>query len=239
MSLYLILEIVIIAFPLILSFDKKMQFYKRWKSVLLSLIIVGSFFLVWDILFTRSGIWKFNSTYHSGIVLMHLPLEEWLFYFIVPYACIFIHYSMEFVHPKIMLPDKITRIISLIIIIACMGIAFMNTNRTYTFIVFIVTAVTVSYASGSIHKILNRYYITFIIIIVPFLFFNGIWTGTFIKDEIFWYNESHILGYRIFSIPVEDLIFCFCLILMVIQCIHKVESLLKPNFADIEEDEND
>jgi lycopene cyclase domain-containing protein len=239
MSLYLILEIVIILFPLILSFDKKMRFYKRWKSVLLSLLIVGGIFIIWDIYFTRSGIWGFNAEYHSGIVILDLPLEEWLFFIVVPYASIFIHFSMEFVHPKIILPQNITKAISLVLITGSILIALLNTHRTYTFIVFVVSAVTISYANGNIHKILNRYYISFLIIMIPLLVFNGIWTGTFIKDEVFWYKESSITGIRIFSIPVEDFAFAFSLILLVIQCIYKSESLMRQVATDISDEEEE
>ena len=53
MSLYLIIELCAVIIPLIFSFDKNLQFYKNWKSVIVSFIIVGSIFIPTDIFFTN------------------------------------------------------------------------------------------------------------------------------------------------------------------------------------------
>jgi lycopene cyclase domain-containing protein len=230
MSLYLILELLIIAVPLILSFDKKMQFYRKWKSVLLSLIIVGSLFLIWDIIFTKSGIWGFNPAYHASIEVFNLPLEEWLFFIVIPYASIFIHYSIEFVHPKILLSDKITRVLTIILIALFLITAILNQDKIYMLIVSIITIITLSVGLLNKSKILNRYYISFLVIILPFIIFNGILTGTFIKGEVFWYNKSSIMGTRLFSIPIEDIPYAFSLILLNLLCIHKVQMIFKTYF---------
>ena len=41
-------------------------------------------------------------------------------------------------------------------------------------------------------------------ILIPFLIVNGILTGSFIKDEVVWYDDLENLGLRIFTIPIED-----------------------------------
>lgn len=238
MSLYLFLELLIIIFPLILSFDKKMRFYRRWKSVFISIVLVGTVFVIWDIYFTRAGVWGFNPEYHASIVLFNLPLEEWLFFIVVPYASIFIHYSLEFVHPRLVLSSRLTRIIAIILIVTLIIVALFNSDKIYTFTTFIVTAFVTGFAATGKMKILRRYFISFLIIIIPFLIFNGIWTGMFIKDEVFWYNDSYNLGIRIFSMPVEDLVYCFALLLLVLQCIQKVEYILGP-FAQVNDARED
>jgi lycopene cyclase domain-containing protein len=63
-----------------------------WKSVFLSIFISSALFITGDIIFLKLGIWGFNPRYHSGILLFGLPLEEWLFFIIIPYCCMFIHY---------------------------------------------------------------------------------------------------------------------------------------------------
>jgi lycopene cyclase domain-containing protein len=229
MSLYLLLELLIIAVPLILSFDKKMQFYRNWKSVLISLFFIGSIFITWDILFTRAGIWGFNPEYHASIEIFNLPIEEWLFFIVVPYASIFIHYSIGFVHPKIQLNDKITGFISIILIISFLITAISNIERIYTFFVTIISIITLLIGFLNKSKILNRYYISFVVIILPFVIFNGILTGTFIKGEVFWYNKTSILGTRLFSIPLEDIPYAFSLILLNLLCIHKIQTIFKPS----------
>lgn len=101
MSLYLWINILTLAGPLALSFDKKVAFYKHWKALFPALLLVGTAFLIWDEYFTQHGIWGFNPSYLSGIYLGHLPLEEILFFFTVPYACVFIFACIEAYFPKI------------------------------------------------------------------------------------------------------------------------------------------
>jgi lycopene cyclase domain-containing protein len=235
MSLYLILELVIIAFPLALSFDKKMQFYRRWKSIILSLLIVGSFFLTWDILFTKAGIWGFNPAYHASTEVFNLPLEEWLFFIVIPYASIFIHYSIEFVHPKLILTNKVTRAITLSLLFLFLIIAILSIDKVYSLTVSLVTLVSLLIGFFNKSKILNRYYISFLVIILPFVIFNGIFTGNFIKGEVFWYSEAYFWKMRISSIPLEDFAYVFCLILLYLLCIDKIETMLKPSLKSINE----
>ena len=49
--------------------------------------------------------------------------------------------------------------------------------------------------------------------LIPFFIVNGILTGSFIENEVVWYNNSENLGVRLFTIPIEDSIYAFTLIL--------------------------
>jgi lycopene cyclase domain-containing protein len=225
MSLYLMLELLIIAFPVALSFDKKMRFYLRWKSVLLSLLLVGSIFITWDILFTRAGIWGFNPAYHASIVIFNLPLEEWLFFVVVPYASIFIHYSIQFVYPRLILSDKTTFLITIFLILVFLTTSVLNANKLYTLIVSLATLFSLLIGIFDKSKVLNRYYITFLVIIVPFTIFNGVFTGNFITGEVFWYNKNYFSDIRISSIPLEDFIYVFSFILLYLLCINNLQRM--------------
>ena len=57
MYLYLLLNLGSISIPLLYSFNKKMSFIKQWKTVFMSIILVATFFIVWDVIFTENGIW--------------------------------------------------------------------------------------------------------------------------------------------------------------------------------------
>ena len=72
---YLFLDILSVIFPFLLSFDKKVAFYKTWKYLFPAMFIVGLFFIVWDMLFTAKGVWGFNPAYISGIHIFNLPIE--------------------------------------------------------------------------------------------------------------------------------------------------------------------
>jgi lycopene cyclase domain-containing protein len=227
MSLYLILEIFVITIPLIFSFDKNLRFYRNWKSVLLSLILVSAIYIPVDIYFTIHGIWGFNPKYNSGIVFLHLPLEEWLFFLVIPYASMFLHYTFLYYFPKVMLNNNLSRILSLFFMVLLVIISIKYYSKTYTFINSIILIGIFIFALIDKSAIINRYYITFIIILVPFLILSTILTGSFMKDEVYWYNNSMTLELRIFTIPIEDTGFAFGLILINLLLIDKFQKLFK------------
>jgi lycopene cyclase domain-containing protein len=227
MSLYLTIEICAIAIPLIFSFDKNLQFYKNWKSVILSFIIVGSIYITGDVYFTAHGIWGFNPQYHSNIILFHLPLEEWLFFIAIPYASIFLHYTLVYYFPGILLSNKPTRILSCLLILILMVVVLYNYNRTYTVFNSIIVILAIILGLLDKAKIINRFYISFLIILVPFFMVNSVLTGTFIEKGVLWYNPSAILGIRIFTVPVEDAGYAFSLILLNLLLMSKFQILFK------------
>ncbi|MBL7970429.1 MAG: hypothetical protein JNL03_02820, partial [Prolixibacteraceae bacterium] len=57
---YLIILAASLAAPLILSFDKKVQYYKNLKYILPAILVSAAIFLVWDIKFTAAQVWSFN-----------------------------------------------------------------------------------------------------------------------------------------------------------------------------------
>jgi len=221
MSLYLTLELCAVAVPLILSFDKKVAFYKHWKTLFPAIITAGVIFISADILFTEHGVWGFNSRYHSGIIPAGIPLEEWLFFIIIPYASIFTHYVIISYFPNTFLSDRTTRIITFILI-ACLSVLIVIFHkRIYTafYSAFMIILLLVSFFDRS--RLLNRFYVTWLVILIPFFLVNGILTGSFIQGEVVWYNESAISGFRIFTVPFEDIMYGFSLIFLILLLMEK------------------
>ena len=85
---YLILDLVIIAGPLALSFDRRVNFRQYWTYAFPAIIITAIPFIIWDIKVTGRH-WWFNEKYISGYTFLDLPVAEWLFFIVVPYACLF------------------------------------------------------------------------------------------------------------------------------------------------------
>ena len=98
MSVYLFINLCILAIPLCLSFERRIAFYKKWPAVFLSIAIVGIFYILWDIFATWAGHWWFNSRYVSSAEFFFLPFEEILFFVTAPYSCLFIYEVLEFFH---------------------------------------------------------------------------------------------------------------------------------------------
>ena len=115
--LYLLLNVGSLIIPLIFSFHPKLNFYKHWKSFFVAILISSTIFIVWDIIFTINGVWGFNKEYLLGTDIANLPIEEWLFFLCIPYACIFTHYSLIVCYPNLALNKNITRYVAIALII--------------------------------------------------------------------------------------------------------------------------
>lgn len=225
MSLYFLLLLITGIVPLSLSFDKRLQFYKSWKYVLPSIIAVAAVYIAVDVYFTKMSYWGFNPNYLSGIYFFHLPIEEILFFVVVPYASIFLHESILEYFPQVKLGRKFNNILSILLIAMSLVLLLLNTERSYTFYIFTKLAVVLGIALWIRSQALRSFYLTFLVILIPFLIVNGILTGSFIDEEVVWYNNEHNLRFRIFTIPVEDFAYAFSMILFNLLLIEKLKKL--------------
>jgi lycopene cyclase domain-containing protein len=228
--LYLTLNIVSFIFPFIFSFYPPANFSKRWKFVFPAMLITAIFFLIWDELFTQMNIWGFNPEYLSGIYIFSLPLEEILFFFCIPYACVFTFYALNYLIERDFLRAVHHYItISLIVILIILGVA--NLQRWYTSVTFILTGLFLLYHTVKIKQLyMGRFYVTFLVILIPFFIVNGILTGSFIDEPIVWYNDAENLGIRMGTIPIEDSIYGMLLILMNITIADQLEKRYGPKY---------
>ena len=224
MSLYLILNLASISIPFIYSFEKKMYFIKWWKQVFLSIAIVATIFLIWDVIFTDLGVWGFNEQYLIGFDLINLPIEEWLFFICIPYACIFTHYAFQYFLPKVSLSQKATNVITIIFILVLFAVIISHSDKSYTFYNYSLLILILIYSLISQNEQLRIFYITFLIILVPFFIVNGILTGTYIENPVVWYNNEENLGIRLGTIPIEDIGYAFSMLFLNIILIEKFKS---------------
>jgi len=212
--LYLLLNLGSISIPFIFSFHPKLKFYKHWKSLGIGLITSMLIFIPWDVFFTKYGIWGFNEHYFFGTKLFGLPIEEWLFFICIPYACVFTHYALLHYFPKMQLHTSSVQKISYVLIgVFCIVVIF-NYDKWYTLINFSMAILVLALVFKKNANILQTYYLTFLVMLIPFFIVNGILTGSFIENEVVWYNNNENLGIRLLTIPIEDTVYAFTLILI-------------------------
>jgi len=221
MSLYLFLNLASISIPFLYSFEKRMRFIKFWKQVFLSIAIVAFIFISWDILFTAQGVWGFNDNYLVGLNVLNLPIEEWLFFICIPYACIFTHYAIRYFLPYVKLSSFITKGITIVLLLVLTTLIVLNYDKSYTFYNFSLLVLILLYSLIAKEAELSSFYISFLIILIPFFIVNGILTGSYIEDPVVWYNNNENLGIRLGTIPVEDIGYAFSLIFLNIILIEK------------------
>lgn len=212
--LYLALNLLALSVPLAASFRKSVPFYKKWKYLFPSITITAIVFIVWDELFTRFGIWGFNKDYVTGIYLGSLPIEEVLFFFCIPYACVFTYFALNHLIEKDWLfPHQ--EIISSALIVTLLLLGIHNIDLAYPGATFIALGALLTYLLLVVRgRYMGRFYSAFLFIMIPFFLVNGLLTGAFTESEVVWYNNAETLGTRIGTIPVEDIFYAMLMLLM-------------------------
>ncbi|WP_417444484.1 lycopene cyclase domain-containing protein [Joostella sp.] len=211
--LYLLLDVFSFLIPFLYSFERKrLHFIQYWKPYFAAIILVGVFFVGWDIYFTIEDVWGFNDRYLVGIDIFHLPIEEWLFFLLIPYASNFIHYSLLYFFPSPRLGAKTVKYISALLFLVAVSVAITNYNKIYTLCSFGLFSLLMFLQIIRNYSVLRRYLLSFLIILIPFYIVNSWLTGSFTDEPIVYYNDMENLGIRVGTIPVEDFFYCFSLL---------------------------
>lgn len=213
-SLYLWLNMGSLIIPFLFSFHPKIRFDKEWGKVLPGILFAGIFYLAWDIIFTIQGVWGFNEAYLIGVYVMYLPLEEVLFFFCIPYACLFTHYSLSKLLPFWKLNRRLVFILNGLVLMVLLFMMLCFMDRTYTFFNALISFVVLIVVWRIKPVLLASFYPSFAVILVPFLLVNGILTGSFIPEEVVWYQNVENMGVRIGTIPLEDFFYAFGMLLL-------------------------
>ena len=214
MTLYAWLMFASFLGPFLLSFDKKVAFYKNWLPLFAGISINGLIFILWDGWFARTGVWGFNNDYVWSTRINDLPIEEWLFFFVVPYASVFIYACLK-AYFKTEPFAKYKHHITLFFLTLTFVIALFNSDKTYTFYNCLIASVLLL-----IHYLfiksnwMGYFWLAYLVHLVPFLIINGILTGAATPEPVVWYNNTENIGIRLYTIPIEDTIYALtCLLL--------------------------
>lgn len=210
---YLAVNLLTVFIPLIFTFHPRLRFYKAWGALLPAILLPAAVFIVWDYFFTRAGVWGFNPAYLTGIRWFGLPMEEVLFFFCIPYACVFTYFCLNLLF-QLQMNRRLENLItgSLVVSLCIVGISF--SGRAYTFSALLTLALLLLIAKFLFRvNWLGRFYMVYAILILPFMIVNGILTGSWIDNAVVWYDDSENLGIRVGTIPVEDIFYGMALIL--------------------------
>ncbi|MES2477571.1 MAG: lycopene cyclase domain-containing protein [Bacteroidota bacterium] len=200
---YLLVDFFCIIFPFLFSFHPQLQFFKNWRAFIWPCLLTAAFFLIWDGIFTHIGVWSFNPHYVMGIYFWDMPIEEFLFFICIPYACVFSYHCFKVLF-KFQRYQTFARVFYAVTATVLMIIALLHLTQLYTSVTFILCAVFLFYLVYKNEAILSTFFFCFLFILVPFILSNGVLTGSFFGRIVVQYNDAHNLGIRILTIPVED-----------------------------------
>ncbi len=188
------------------------------------MLLPAIFYIIWDGYFAGKGVWFFNQKYiATPTSIYNLPVEEVLFFFVVPYCCTFIYQCIRSYFPELK-PTKKADVLLGIIGFFAATIAIINYNLIYTFctgiFLFIFIAAILIFRSYFSSLNTTAFLTAYSIILIPFLIVNGFLT----KLPVITYNNTENLGIRIYTIPVEDIFYGMLLILMNVAIYEKLKS---------------
>jgi len=213
---YLGLDLFTLSFPLLRSFDPRITYWKKWPGLFTGIAVMAVVFIIWDAIFTANGVWGFNPRYLTGPHIFGLPIEEWLFFLVVPYACVFLYEVMRYYVKRDIL-GKIARPLSIALMTLLLVVGVLYIDHIYTAVTFLCTAAMLALHVFVLKSpYLGRFYVGYAVSLIPFLLVNGILTGWLLDEPIVWYNDAENLGIRINTIPIEDSVYLLFFLLLTI-----------------------
>ncbi len=211
--LYLTVDFFCIIFPFLFSFHPRLKFYKQWRYFFVPGAVTATLFVLWDALFTHMGVWGFNHRYVCGTWLLGLPLEEYLFFICIPYACVFTYHSLTTLI-RFRPHSQWATYVSVVFIVLLLAVGLTHLPQAYTSVTCLLMAAALVLTIVLKAPYMGAFYVQYAAIYPMFLLSNGVLTGSFTEEPVVWYNNAENLGLRIFTIPAEDTFYGMLLLLM-------------------------
>ena len=234
LSDYLILLLIAVVITLPLEFFGKLGIYRRYKDAIKAISLPFIIFIIWDILFSQTDLWNFSDKHTYSFRLLGLPIEEILFFIVIPLAGLLTYNAVSTLNSKFKINVSIIHSKYFIVLYIAVGL-FVYKDRVnsmnlkvptrifpyytlsilFVFIAFIVW-VSKSEARKSFIKSADFYY-SIVICMMFMILFNG-WL-TMLDDPTVTYRAN--AGPRIyFDMPIEDIFYGFVLLSWVLLRFH-------------------
>ena len=207
---YLLFHLVVIAGPVASQFTRQIKSVSRWRLKLRVSAIVMIPYVIWDVLVAGSH-WQFNTAYTLNFRLFGLPIEEWLFFITVPFGCLLVWETLPQTDRWLVPLKPLRHVRSILYVALPVGIWVFSTGKQYTGLVLCCFGLV-----GLVDTLLRtdlllrpKTYLYLAIVSGLILVFNGYLTAR----PVVTYGEAYQMGYRIWTIPIEDFGYGFTLML--------------------------
>lgn len=226
MSLYAWLMLASLLGPLAMSFDRKVAFYKYWKGLFLGIFVNAFLFISWDSWFVKEGVWGFNPDYVWPTRWARLPIEEWSFFVVVPYASVFIYACLRSYFPQLKQHyAKITYLNWAVIGLLILMLPFYG-DRLYTLVNFILAILLLVYITiWEQPQWMRSFWVAYFVHLIPFILINGVLTGAVTSAPVVRYNSASIIGSRFITIPAEDFVYALTGLLLPIWIMERLNRM--------------
>jgi lycopene cyclase domain-containing protein len=213
--------------PFFLSFDKKVAFFRLWPALFAGIGLNLILFVLWDSWFTRTGVWSFNPDYVWDYRILDLPLEEWSFFVVVPYASIFIYACLKAYINDNWWQNKV-RFFNYTFIIWSILVIVVFHDKTYTVVNFALALVILLVQQYWIKgKYMGYFWMAYFVHLIPFFIVNGVLTGAVTPEPVVLYNPEEIIGVRLITIPIEDSVYALTCLLLPITVLEAIQQKMQ------------
>ncbi len=97
---YLAVLLACVLGTLPLEFLLQARVYRRWQRAVLAVLPVALIFILWDYFAARAGWWRFDRSYLTGVFAGPLPLEELLFFLVIPVCGLLTFEAVRHLRPQ-------------------------------------------------------------------------------------------------------------------------------------------
>lgn len=197
---YLIFNLFVLSGPLAFSYLRWSNFRSARKKAILAACLVAVPYIAWDIAVTGSH-WHFNRPYTLNARFLGLPAGEWLFFVSVPFACLFSWETLFFQRDEKAVPLlSLVRWCWVALLVVGMWVYVQGLGYTGLMLIALGLAALVDIFSRTEVLLRPRTYAFLGFVCLMTLIFNGYLTAR----PVVLYEASQQIGFRVWTIPIED-----------------------------------
>lgn len=198
---YLIFNLIIFLASTIAVIVYKNAHFPQFKSAILAILSLAFPYIIWDSLVTGTW-WHFNPMYIIGPTFAGLPLEEWLFFLVVPWATLLLWCNFPLLSESKKLNNGWLPWVALILV--SVWIAVQSLYGLTVASLFLILVIFLGKRCLQSH---------WIMMMVLTLILTAICNAYLTWRPVVIYQENAISGLRLGTIPIEDFYYGLVLVL--------------------------
>ncbi len=208
MFAYLTFDLIILIIALLFSFNRKIKCYENFFAYLFSVAIVSTSYLIWEILSVNRGDLSFSAAQTTKFYIFKLPIEELLFFLIMPYLVILIYEATNSYRQEKTI--NFTKNHSFLVAIAVFLLAFIFVKHNFIFVNLLLVSLVFYLNTIFKYQILNKsnIWVTSSIIFIPLIIFFYLK----VSSQMIFISPMTVIGLKFIKIPIEYFFYSFSMV---------------------------
>jgi lycopene cyclase domain-containing protein len=208
---YLLALFGLFGLTMFLFLKKTIVFVMEFKYMLPAIIFSGAIFILFNSRLLETGLIEFNPGFILGKRLYYLPIEEWVYLFIICILSFSVYLHVSAKYEKLG-KTNLFIVISAVLLAGFVFVAWTTRDILIPFFISFLLAIYLAYTlfRKRFNQHLGKFYISYLFTLAPFLIIR-----VFVNSlPVIIYNNEYIFGIRLFNMPVEELGYLFLLMLI-------------------------